>query len=164
MSNKSLLLVTLFYNFNCFVYSQMLNKELQKFKNEIVENLKSNNEIADITSKNSLYYEFLYSRKIIKLIPNAITYYQVGLSSDHCLKYLAVVEKDKILFYPTNNFDAEFQNIVKYINSSKINIKAMKLITSLVDIKYMYDYNKAIIDNRALSLPTSPVAQSLPKR
>ena len=133
----------------------MLDKELQKFKNEIVENLKSNNEIADISSKNSLYYEFLYSRKIIKLIPNAITYYEVGLSSDHCLKYLAVIEKDKILFYPTKNFDAEFQNIVKYIKNSKINIKATKLITSLEDIKYMYDYNKASINDRVQSLPTS---------
>jgi hypothetical protein len=129
----------------------MLDKELQKFKNEIVENLKRNNEIADISSKNSLYYEFLYSRKIIKLFPNAITYYEVGLSSDHCLKYLAVIEKDKILFYPTKNFDAEFQNIVKYIKNSKINIKATKLITSLEDIKYMYDYNKASINNRVQS-------------
>jgi hypothetical protein len=151
MSKKSLFLVVLFCNLNCFVYSQMLDKELQKFKNEIVENLKRNNEIADISSKNSLYYEFLYSRKIIKLFPNAITYYEVGLSSDHCLKYLAVIEKDKILFYPTKNFDAEFQNIVKYIKNSKINIKATKLITSLEDIKYMYDYNKASINNRVQS-------------
>ena len=155
MSKKSLLLVVLFFNFNGFVYSQMLDKELEKFRNEIVENLKSNNEISDISSKNTLYYEFLYSRQIMKLIPNEITYYEVGLSSDHCLKYLVVIIKNKILFYPTKNFDAEFEDVVKYIKNSKINIKLVKLITSLEDIKYMYDYNKTNINHRVQSLPTS---------
>ena len=133
----------------------MLDKELEKFRNEIVENLKSNNEISDISSKNTLYYEFLYSRQIMKLIPNEITYYEVGLSSDHCLKYLVVIIKNKILFYPTKNFDAEFEDVVKYIKNSKINIKLVKLITSLEDIKYMYDYNKTNINHRVQSLPTS---------
>lgn len=155
MSKKSLLLVVLFFNFYGFAYSQMLDKELEKFRNEIVENLKSNNEISDISSKNTLYYEFLYSRQIMKLIPSEITYYEVGLSSDHCLKYLVVIKKNKILFYPTKNFDAEFEDVVKYIKNPKINIKVVKLITSLEDIKYMYDYNKTTINHRVQSLPTS---------
>nr|WP_315248585.1 hypothetical protein [uncultured Flavobacterium sp.] len=138
---KNLIIIVVFHLFlSTLSYSQLIDKKLEIYKDSIINFLTEKNEIIDGENK---YVISLYSRQIIKLSKNGDTFYQVGMIASHCSMYLAVLKNKKLLFFPTKNFDNEFKDILKYFKNTNLNTS--KIISSLDDIKGMYDYNKTII-------------------
>lgn len=138
---KKMLIIVVFHLFlSISSYSQLLDKKLNAYRDSIINFLIEKNEIIDEKNLDAIS---LYSRQIITLSKNEDAFYQVGVITSHCSMYLAVLKDKKLIFFQTQNFDDEFKDILKYFKNTKLNTS--KIISSLDDIKGMYDYNKTLI-------------------
>lgn len=138
---KKLIIIVVFHLFlSTSSYSQLIDKKLNVYKDSIINFLVEKNEIIEGENKDEIS---LYSRQIIKLSKNGDTFYQVGIIASHCSMYLALLKEKKLIFFPTKNFDDEFKDILKYFKNTNLN--TTKIISSLDDIKGMYDYNKTLM-------------------
>ena len=123
----------------------MLDKELKIHADEIINFLKKSGEIDNSTEPNS-QKEFLISSKIADIGIRS-GFYQVGISSSHGKKYLALLSNNNLFIFQTTNFEYEFDSILNRIKVIKLSISAKKMTKCFKNIKSVYDYNKSQIHN-----------------
>lgn len=140
MKNRYLLYIC-FFLINTSLSAQMLDKELETHKDEIISFLKKSGEI-DVTTDTNSEKEFLISGKIAKIGEKAV-FFKVGLSSSHSNQYLSILSNGKLFIFPTKNFESEFDSILNSIKAIKLCISAKRLTECLKNIKSIYDYNKS---------------------
>jgi|SRR5450432_457980 len=126
---------------NCS-YGQMFDSALYNYRGAIVKFLKQNGEIADSSRKDSSFFVFLYSRKIVTFCNiNQNIFFETGLLSSHHKKYLGIVLDKQLLLLQTKDFVGDFDIIVNAMSTCNECINMKNISTTLIDIKEMYIIN-----------------------
>ena len=134
------ILYLILFIFNTNLYSQMLDSKLMSHQSQIITFLKNNGETNDSFSLD-YYKQYLISGEICNINKKTV-FYQLGLSSTHSKRFVAVLSNNKLIIYPTKNFAIEFNDILLKLQSFKLELTNIKLIECIKDIKFLYDTNQ----------------------
>ncbi len=140
MKIRYIFYLTLFI-FHTNLYSQMLDSKLMRHQSQIMTFLKNNGEINDSLSQD-YYKQYLISGKICSINKKTV-FYQLGLSSTHSKRFVAVLSDTEMTIYPTTNFAIEFNDILLKLQSVKLELTNGNLIECIKDIKFLYDLNQS---------------------
>jgi hypothetical protein len=144
--NKNLiryLIVLLFILNNTLGNAQILEKELQTYKHQLIDSLKSFEEIyGDLDSLYVEYNNKVYSYNLLSVKKGGIMFFEIGTTSSHNRKYLAILYKKQLIIYKTKDFLNDFSGICMYINYiPESSGKIISILTLLGKISEMYKYN-----------------------
>lgn len=120
--------------------AQLLGDGLKSYNRQIVDFLKSVEEIPDSSSNLSKYQDNIYSRELLD--GGKIKFFEIGVASSHSRKYLCVLHSNDIIFFKSMVLLNDFPDIIIQIEG--INIRECKieqLAGLLKQISYIYSYN-----------------------
>lgn len=125
--------------------AQILDNELQLYKRQIVDSLKS---FGEIFGDNELllgkYKDLIYSRNLFPKSEKTVLFYEIGITSSHSRKYFAVLNKRKLVIYNSKDFLNDFFDINNQIKNIKDSLCKVSDITVLfAKIASIYQYNNA---------------------
>lgn len=140
---KCILFLLLFISSNKMTKAQLLDSDLKSYEHQIIDSLRSFNEITgNIDSLLGYYKNKIYSRNLFPQPNKKILFFEIGITSAHSRKYLAIIYKRKLIIYKSINFLNDFFDINNQIkNIPEGNFKVEGIIDLLNKIANIYKYN-----------------------
>lgn len=138
MKNTFLIIILLVY---CKLFGQTMDPKLLKYSNIIYNSICFEIPyLKNIEVDSCMLYIDSYEFNIDKKIKN-ITYYKIGVTSDHSYIYIALINEDNFKIFNCRDFSTEFIQIIDPLNPYYANIDNEKYFKFVKDVIRIFEYN-----------------------